>query len=62
MSSSKYRRIDAADIEFVDSLVASGTIPAPECSFTNSLFREMKFVSNQDAELFDLYCYISGLK
>ena len=62
MNSSEYRRIDTVDIDVVDTLVANGAIPAPEWSFTNFLFREMKFVSNQDAEIFDLVRYISGLQ
>ena len=55
------RRVYAAYFEIIDVLIANGAIPVPERSFTNSLFREMRFASKQDAETFDFIAYIAGI-
>ena len=62
MSSVVRRRIYAADFKILDDLISSAGMPVPERSFANSLFREIKFASQQDTETFDLIAYIVGIE
>lgn len=59
MTERAYRRVNAEHSDLIDRLIECGAMPVPEVSMTNSIFRELEFASEEDAQDFDVLAYLS---
>lgn len=62
MHSRLRRRIAAEHGPLIDKFVTAGALPVPVQSFHNSVFRELVFASQDDADWFDFIAYTANLK
>lgn len=47
--------------DIIDKFIQAGALPVPLSSFHNSLFRELQFASQADADWFDWIAFTANL-